>query len=599
MSDDREALIQEEEGISTAGTGYKFDNPGFAAKYFGTRKSAADFEPPMIFESVQKFPSYLAGRMPQWLCYVLGFATILLWMLLMVLISQHSLFAYPVIDGDQLVHSIPCHADLSFWAGPNSACGLNAERCLGSKADVIYKFRCPSNCVRESWTYTPTPVGTKVAYHQTFVVGSQNAYRADSSICGAALHQGIISDRHGGCGVLRVGKSPAKFHGEIGNNTIKSFEFDSPFVSSYEFLPTEQCTGCSSKSTVIMWVNFFVTLLFAYFVSDPLCFLLGMATIGFWTVILAANPPWTGGSPENNAEIISRGLGRYLPCFFGVIFIYHVTTKFQLAKLQANLSRAVLWGVPFYLGILENFTFGYIPVDRLIVSDLDGQAGAWTAFIIIAVIVLLIVIRQAYVIWLQGYFVPYICLYLGMGLGLGILGSIPNVTLRIHHYILALLFLPGTYPRTGLSMVYQGLLVGLFVAGASRWGFDPIVQTYEQLRRGGPIEHGGTAYFLEPHVSAVQELSSVVLRWAETATEPLLDGYSLIINDVERWRGAATAFNLTSWALDTFGPNLPGNIYYVRIAAAALSSDLTGGYTRAGIVDLASGKWTKPEAGQV
>lgn len=599
MSDSDESLIRNASPTRFDGeTEMETPHNGWTDHFPQPEAATAHFGPPMLFGSIQQFPSRLSSRMPMSLKYVLGVAAFLLWVLCMYLLSMNSLFAYPEIDGDNLVHSISCDVDLSFWAGPNAACGLEAQNCLGSKLGTIYKFRCPANCVRESWTYTPMAAGRKVAYHEPFVVGSRNAYRSDSSICAAALHHGIISDKYGGCGVLQVQESPDEFVGELGNNTITSFPFEGQFVSSFTFLPVDHCEGCTSHSSAIMWVNFFFTVLFAYFVTDSLWFFLSISTIGFWTVILAANPPWHGGSPDANAKIISRGLGRYMPCFFGLMFIYRIATEYQLTGSKANLSRAVLWAVPFYLGILENYTFGYIPVDRLMISDLNGQAGAWTAFIIIAVIVSAIVARQAYVIWARGYFVPYICLYLAMAAGLVILGLIPHVTLRIHHYILALLFIPGTFPRTGLSYVYQGLLVGLFVAGGSRWGFDPIVQTYEQLRRGGPIEHGGYAYFLDPLVSSGSDLKSFVLNWAQNSTEPLLDGYSLVINDVERWRGPETAFNLTQWAWGTLDLDAGNFIYYVRIAAAALSTNLTGGYTLAGVADLEFGTWISPEPGQ-
>src|SRR6185437_6542669 len=60
--------------------------------------------------------------------------------------------------------------------------------------------------------------------------------------------------------------------------------------------------------------------------------------------------------------------------------------------------------------------------------------------------------------------------------------GIPTVHLRIHHYILALLLLPGTAIQTRPSLLYQGLLVGLFINGVSRWGFASILQTDATLR---------------------------------------------------------------------------------------------------------------------
>jgi hypothetical protein len=244
--------------------------------------------------------------------------------------------------------------------------------------------------------------------------------------------------------------------------------------------------------------------------------------------------------------------------------------------------------------------FGSLPIDRLTVEDLNAQPGAWTAVLILFGVVCAIAVGQAYVIWRAGKFVPFLKLYFGIAACLACLSLVPNQTLRIHHYILALILLPGTGLANTPSMLYQGLLVGLFVAGIARWDFDSILQTYDQLRRGAPSLIGGIPTFIDPIISAE---SGYVIQWQSLNSSdpgdliPSWDGFSLIVNDVERYRGSDTSFNLTAWAL---GTGLDFKKAYVRIAYARVSDrGQTGDYTRAAIAHLSNGYWTAPSPGRL
>ena len=58
-----------------------------------------------------------------------------------------------------------------------------------------------------------------------------------------------------------------------------------------------------------------------------------------------------------------------------------------------------------------------------------------------------------------------------------VIALLPNLQLRVHHYIIALALMPGTAWPTRLSAIYQGLLLGLFLNGIAAFGFDSILQT--------------------------------------------------------------------------------------------------------------------------
>ena len=73
-----------------------------------------------------------------------------------------------------------------------------------------------------------------------------------------------------------------------------------------------------------------------------------------------------------------------------------------------------------------------------------------------------------------------------------ILISLPKLRLRIHHYILGVIFMPGTRFRVRPSLAYQGLLLGFFINGIARWGFDSIIQTPAALGESDGSSAGGS-----------------------------------------------------------------------------------------------------------
>lgn len=107
--------------------------------------------------------------------------------------------------------------------------------------------------------------------------------------------------------------------------------------------------------------------------------------------------------------------------------------------------------------------------------------------------------------------------------------SLPALELRIHHYILALLLLPGTSLQTRPSLLYQGLLLGLFTNGVARWGYASILETSFQLR-GDALLGSVVPEILPPNVTE----GGIGFRWKEPVSG--WEGVSVLVNDVERFR---------------------------------------------------------------
>lgn len=171
---------------------------------------------------------------------------------------------------------------------------------------------------------------------------------------------------------------------------------------------------------------------------------------------------------------------------------------------------------------------------------------------------------------------------------------------RSHHYIAAMALIPATAFPTRLSLVYQGsvvlqaiqsatltvhhsILLGLFLNGAARWGFDSILQTPDQLRRDAPLGSDLPAFAL----SSIDPTSPTV-SWSPIPTDlaDAWDGFALLVNDVLRYTGSATNYSLSG-----LRPDIP---YYFRLAYQ--SGGVSGDFTKAGTGFL-NGTWTAPAAG--
>lgn len=213
----------------------------------------------------------------------------------------------------------------------------------------------------------------------------------------------------------------------------------------------------------------------------------------------------------------------------------------SLSGLTAQIEKTVLWLGGCWVGALNNYTFGHIPLERLTAHDLKTQPGAIPSLAIVVSVLACIVISQVFYFRLEGRFRRYICLYALFVTCILLSLTIPGLNLRIHHYILALIFLPGTSMQTRPALLYQGILVGLFINGIARWGFDPVLQTTEDLRQDGPW-NSLLPQIYKPLIQLASSPTTLAFATSNiTFTWPPIpapfDGMSVLVNDVERYRG--------------------------------------------------------------
>jgi len=304
--------------------------------------------------------------------------------------------------------------------------------------------------------------------------------------------------------------------------------------------------------------------------------------VGYWHIIIFSQP-------RQFPPPMSDAFADFLPGLFMAYGIWRVAFRFVLPSFMKMPLEATVWYIgPFWVGVLADATFDKIPIDRLLVSDIRRRPGALTALLIVVAVMLVIILNQIRVIRKTGWLPHYAGWCLAGGLVLLVLALLPGLTLRLHHYFIALLLLPVTAFPTRLSAIYQAFLLGLFINGGAAFGWDSILQTATELRQDATLGSGIPTFLtnsttfnssvpLQNHTLLWQSLSSSSDSW---------DGFSLLVDDVERFRGAATSFSLA--LLDQ---SLP---HFFRLAF--VEDDSVGDYTKAAAF-FPNGSWIDPPPG--
>lgn len=425
-------------------------------------------------------------------------------------------------------------------------CGLNGDECRPFD-DASFAFRCPAGC-RQTILLEPYTVGDQDYNYRPLVIGGaadaegDGIYRGDSFLCAAALHAGAINDQTGGCGILRRTGEQSNY-ASVEKNGISSIPFPSNFPLSFTF-ERGPIAACRDPRWLLFAISVFFTAVLSLATTSPAVFYSSVFFITYFQVALASDPPF---SPDYN-EVVSIGLGRFLPAAFVGFAIYYFCVRRTLTGLTAQWEKTVLWLGGCWVGALNTDTFDRIPISRLTPHDIQQQPGAVPALIIIVAILVVALLSQAWALCIEGRLPQYLLLYGVMACGLLAMLAVPQLDLRIHHYILALLFLPGTALQTRPSLLYQGLLVGLFINGIARWGFASILQTPAALLEGAQLGS------LLPNIAVPVISGNNSITFSFPMLPDDVAGISVLVNDVERFRAyrenesesdAATPFHWT------------------------------------------------------
>lgn len=427
-----------------------------------------------------------------------------------------------------------------FWGRGNS-CDLNGNKCRPFKGSE-FPFRCPANCASYQLS-EPRAVGDQEVNYRQLVIGGpvndtdeHGAYRGDSIICGSAIHAGAITNAEGGCGVIKLVGKRSDYNSTL-RNGIESIGFDSYFPQSFLFEKSVQCRARDMRWPLLVVDVVFTTILSLSTTSPALFFFTEFSGI-FWHVGLVSDPP----THSSFRELFTIIVGKYVPVMFVAWVIFDkMAVRRTLTGLTAQIEKTVLWLGACWVGALDNYTLSpNIPINRLNAHDISQQPGGVLALLIIVGVIALIVVKQVWFFRQEGRLIRYGALYLGLvgGVLLCIFLKIWDLNLRLHHYFLALLLLTGTSMQTRPALLYQGLLVGLFINGIARWGWDPILQTSYALRGDGQLGSVLPTLANVPDIQIGHAVSNITFQWESPPKRNIrLDGISLLVNDVERFRG--------------------------------------------------------------
>jgi hypothetical protein len=510
------------------------------------------------------------------------------WILAFVLVMRESSFATE-IEGWGKPGSIGCGN--TYWV-PGNRCGVNGNECRPFNGSG-FAFRCPAKCA-STWILNPRAVGAQEVNYRPLVVGGPRdgdgdispIYRSDSFICGAAIHAGVIDNAAGGCGIVSlVGQQrnyqSSKRHG------ITSIGFDSYFPSSFTFHSDTSCEAKDQRWS-LLFVSLAFTILLSLFTTSPGLFFFSIFIGLFAHVGLASDPP----NHSSTAELVSNILGKFLPAAFCAFVIYrYMGVRRALSGLTAQIEKTILWLGGCWVGALSNYTFEFIPIQRLNAHDLNQQPGAKLALAIIIILLVVIVVKQVFYFRLEGRLIHYLGIYGIFVLAILISLFLPGLSLRIHHYVLGLLLLPGTNLQTRPALLYQGVLIGLFINGIARWGFDSVLQTPGALQ--GDAQHNSLLpKIIEPIINLGKNTSTISFSWL-TPPEPF-DGISVLVNDVERFRGYTDeGFGSDKHFIWSKDPSIAEPEYF---RFGYMQGPRSWDYTKAGIW-RADGTWTEMSSG--
>ncbi|QKX61294.1 uncharacterized protein TRUGW13939_08442 [Talaromyces rugulosus] len=465
------------------------------------------------------------------------------------------------IEGYGRPQPISCAS--SYWSSGNS-CGLNGNGCRPFKASPS-AFRCPANC-KSLILLDERTVGNQTLNYQPLIIGGPESnssepgiYRADSFVCQAAIHAGVVTDAGGGCGVVKLEGAAHSFPAST-QNGFTSTEFTSTFPKSFSFVPlsSAQATCPSDPRWLLLGITTAAVALISIFTTSPGVFFFSTFGLLIIHVGVVSDPPNMGSL----TDLFSLLLSRVLPASFIAYVLYLYAARILLRNFSSpgyQLEKTILYLTPAFIGALNNYTFAlWIPLQRLTPHDLQNQPGAKLALGIVVTIILTIVLTQTWFIRQAGLMPRYLKVYISFVAGILFLLALPGLRLRIHHYILAMLLIPGTAIPTRPSVIYQGLLLGLFINGVARWGFASIIETPAALGEDPTTPGGwwGASYpnITNSSVAISLEPAPSLRLWDESRyygngniTFDLweyermgrlgVDGISILVNDVERWRG--------------------------------------------------------------
>ncbi|KAJ3168874.1 hypothetical protein HDU88_001201 [Geranomyces variabilis] len=503
----------------------------------------------------------LLGRVPPRRRFLLRYAYVVLWVTLGALLILFNNYKANTAEGGPSY--LGCTDQL--WAWAPEQCGLNGIYCTPfNNATTI--VRCPTECLATRNQNKRWLGFTQQGLLASWVVGGNGIYRADSWVCPAAVHAGVVSQHWGGCAAVDY-IGDADFFPSTSANGVTSLGFDSRFPKAFKFrsLPSWHCTDFSWAVTPVAII---AISLFPLLWPSKGGFFFALISSGFWYAVFFAIPVHGDGWT-------SQAFANY---FITLAFSYYLYKLFiapvMLSPARFPVDTFILTIAPFWFALHTEIMSA--PVSNFgLTSRAFRDPTTLVIFCVGVPIVLLVCGLQLWMFRRHGMLVKYLACY---GVGFLVYFLLPmalGLSLHLHHYTVGIILLPLTRLQMRTSLLAQGFLIGLVVQGISRWGAASPFDTSFQNNFGDEnLSIPRPNFAVDPASLA----ANGTIRWEYGAINPsepvpsglAFDGFSLIINDVEVYRGAYANYSWPGFLSET----TKDRNYYARVSLTAQGSVL-------------------------
>ena len=295
---------------------------------------------------------------------------------------------------------IACTA--SVWDDwPPDVCGLNGTDCKDALEEMTY--RCMGGCLDtrlgnprwvggEQVNGVPLVIGgndqTYRYVQPSFVLMDTESLSADSWVCPAAIHSGLISSRLGGCVSLKPLDFPSGISNLLGSTShgVASLSFSPSYPGAYS-LEFGNGSGCLDLHPIITAVNAVFLLIVTLFLSpSPGVLFTILVILGYLQIVLISDP----SSLPPDWSWIFGGLPQVLLTGY---WAWHVSFSRTLPAFTHLPVEVTLWqGVGFWLGTESSTIFNKLPIQRLGYGALSAS-GVISLVVILVVVVILVLIQ--------------------------------------------------------------------------------------------------------------------------------------------------------------------------------------------------------------
>ena len=308
----------------------------------------------------------------------------LVWMAGFILLVRQQYYAssLPILSCDS--------APWDDW--PPDTCGIAAEDCLpGWEDEWVGAYRCFGGCTavtlgNERW------VGSVLVNDVPLVIGgTDGVYRADSWICPAAIHAGLISDAQGGAVYVNPTIYPGGSNDSVSAHGITPAPFEPAFPAGFTLSQISQ-KGAISLHTEISTYNAVCLAIFTLLLPSPPWLLSILLLLGFFQIVLVSDPP----SMPPDWQDISAAV---LPITLVGYWFYRVSFRRTLVAFHRTgmpVELALWQGVGFWIGVESSTFFASLPITRLAAGGIRSarDAGSVVGLVVLAIVIVIVVIVQ-------------------------------------------------------------------------------------------------------------------------------------------------------------------------------------------------------------